>query len=583
MRRAVLLAAVVVCLVAAGRWERRGHEADSPAPTSAAPSLSRTLEITRPGPWPAPCPTGVAQPSTTPMLVVVRVENGGMPGCGDRVDLTTVTPAYRGDAAVATVRYRLGAPGVVRTQVCADRLAGLLPIWSHVQRVGAGAHSVAWRVPRTTTTGTYAVSLSAETTAGTTTVGPCLSGGRERGGPVVRVVGIDAAFARRSYRPGQTAQLWVTARGDTISAALYRVGVGRNGGNDVGARRMLGRAVTRTTAVAWRSTDRVRRGALDVRLPSGLASGLYTLRLSSTGQIGYAPVVVRPARLGTSRIAVIAPTNTWAAYNFADPDGNGLANTWYAGTLGTATVQLGVPFIAGGAPPHWYRSDFLAWMAARGLHGDVLTDDDLEAIPDAKRLARAYSAIIFAGHEEYVTAHVYDLIAAYRDLGGNLAFLSANNLFWRVDRTGGVLRRIAQWRTLGRPESAVIGVQYVANDAGQHRGPYRVANVGAAPWLFRGTGLHDGSTFGSYGVEFDMRTPVSPAGTELLAQVDPAMPSGWVRGDMTLYRKGRSEVFAAGTESFYAATTSPVQSRLLENLWNHWAAEPPPLAAAGAG
>jgi len=37
------------------------------------------------------------------------------------------------------------------------------------------------------------VSLSAETTAGTTTVGPCLSGGRERGGPVVRGVGIDAA------------------------------------------------------------------------------------------------------------------------------------------------------------------------------------------------------------------------------------------------------------------------------------------------------------------------------------------------------------------------------------------------------
>ena len=94
MRRAVLLAAVVVCLVAAGRWERRGHEADSPAPTSAAPSLSRTLEITRPGPWPAPCPTGVAQPSTTPMLVVVRVENGGMPGCGDRVDLTRPDP-YR--------------------------------------------------------------------------------------------------------------------------------------------------------------------------------------------------------------------------------------------------------------------------------------------------------------------------------------------------------------------------------------------------------------------------------------------------------------------------------------------------------
>jgi hypothetical protein len=576
MHRAVLLAAVGVCVVAVAGWERLGHGTAPRAPVATASEDAAPLEITRRGGWSAACQARATQSPTLPVLVVVRVENGGPPGCGDGKDLTTVTPAYRGDVARATVRYTLAAAGVVQTQVCADRLAGLLPVWSQTQRVGAGSHSVTWTVPPTTGTGTYAVSLSAVTAAGSATIGPCIPGGA--GGPVVRVVGIDAAFARRSYTPGAIARLSVAARANTMDAELYRVGAGRDGGNDVGARQMLGRRVAPATSVAWRSPDRVRRGLLDIRLPPDLPSGLYALRLSASGQVGYAPIVVRPARLGTSRLAVVAPTNTWSAYNFADPDGDGLANTWYAGALGTPTVQLGVPFISGGAPPHWYRSDFLAWMAARGLHADVLTDDDLDSIADARQLARAYSAIIFAGHEEYVTTHVYDLIEAYRDYGGNLAFLSANSLFWRVTRTGSVLRRIAQWRTLGRPESAVVGVQYVANDAGKHRGPYRVTNVAAAPWLFHGTGLQDGSTFGSYGVEFDMRSPVSPAGTALLAQVDPGMPSGWVRGEMTLYRKGRSEVFAAGTESFFDATTSPVQTRLLENLWNHWASDAPPLA-----
>ena len=35
-----------------------------------------------------------------------------------------------------------------------------------------------------------------------------------------------------------------------------------------------------------------------------------------------------------------------------------------------------------------------------------------------------------------MTTHIYDLTQRYRDLGGNLAFLSADNFFWRVDLAG---------------------------------------------------------------------------------------------------------------------------------------------------
>lgn len=578
MHRVVLGAAVCICVAGTAWWLARGETRDAsehPGSVSRLPAL----QIAGRHRW-ISCPRERPPPPATPVLEIVQIDNGGLPGCGDGSALTTVTPAFADERATVTLRYNVTAPGTVRTDVCANRLSGLAPVWSHTQRAGAGMHTVSWPVPPSTGTGTYAMSVSATTSNGAATIGPCVTGGADRRGPVVRVVGIDAAFARRSYRPGQLARLSITARASTIEAAMYLTGGGSQGGNDVGARQMLGTPITTTTRLPWGSPNRVRRGTVRLRLPAGLESGLYDLRLSAHGQVGYAPLVVGPRRPGTSRIAVVVPTNTWTAYNFADPEGDGLANTWYAGSLGTSTVQLGVPFINGGAPPQWYRSDFLAWLATHDLHPDLLTDDDLEAIPDERRLAKMYSAIIFAGHEEYVTTHEYDLIKGYRDLGGSLAFLSANSFFWRIDREGTKLRRIAQWRDLGRPEGALVGVQYVANDAGRHRGPYRVNAIDAAPWLFRGTGLHNGSTFGSYGVEFDMIGPASPPQTALLAQVDPHMPSGTVRGDMTFYRQGRSEVFAAGTESFFDSTASPIVDRMLMNLWHRWAARTPPLGVS---
>ena len=35
-----------------------------------------------------------------------------------------------------------------------------------------------------------------------------------------------------------------------------------------------------------------------------------------------------------------------------------------------------------------------------------------------------------------MTTHEYDVVTRYRDLGGNLMFLSANNFFWKVDKQG---------------------------------------------------------------------------------------------------------------------------------------------------
>ena len=53
-----------------------------------------------------------------------------------------------------------------------------------------------------------------------------------------------------------------------------------------------------------------------------------------------------------------------------------------------------------------------------------------------------------------MTTHIYDITQRYSDLGGNLAFLSADNFFWRVDRDQrNRIWRVKLWRNLGRPEA----------------------------------------------------------------------------------------------------------------------------------
>src|SRR6476646_3861612 len=94
--------------------------------------------------------------------------------------------------------------------------------------------------------------------------------------------------------------------------------------------------------------------------------------------------------------------------------------------------------------------------------------DDLPAIASGDDLRHGYGLVVFGGHEEYVTPHMYDVTQRYRDRGGNLMCLSANNFFWKVARKGQVLTRVQIWRKLGRPEAALVGVQWVAGNQGQN-------------------------------------------------------------------------------------------------------------------
>ena len=168
------------------------------------------------------------------------------------------------------------------------------------------------------------------------------------------------------------------------------------------------------------------------------------------------------------------------------------------------------------------------WLYWTGKTVEFISDQDVE-VAGGDELARAYDLIVYEGHTEYVTEAERDAVERYRDLGGNLMFLSANNFFWKVKRAGGALTKVTKWRDAGRPEAALIGVQYLANDRGERQGALRRPER-AAPWLWQGTDLAPGSTFGESSAATGSRSTTSPPRRRRGRSSSPRSPTCSARG-----------------------------------------------------
>ena len=511
--------------------------------------------------------------TTAPELVDLRVGNGSAPFAGDGPLLTTVTPngdTFR-DEAVVTFGLREAATvtmDVTRTVKVPNVLS------TQTVELGRGKHQLVWAPAASTNPRTFLLRLTAVDRLGNRVVygAPNAFVGRYPRAPVVRVQGIDAGFTKPSYLPGETAQIHIATDEPNLTLRTFHAGpeqVVTYADNQLAGIAVDGDVPQTIDWSAWRD----RQHTINFRIPS-VPSGLYYVQLGGPdGRIGYAPFVVRPTFLGTtSRTLVVLPTNTWQAYNFQDVDGNGYGDTWYAGPP-NSLVELGRTYIARGVPPRYYRYDlpFLHWFYWSGKTAEFISDSDFDQIATGDDLARAYDLVVFEGHEEYTTSHEYDVVERFRDLGGNLMFLSANNFFWKVDKQAQELRKIAMWRDAGRPEARLIGVQYRANDDGRRQGLFVVQSTQTAPWLWDGTGLGEGSTFGQfvggYGIEIDSVTPQSPPGTLVLAQIPDLFGAG-VSAQMSYYETpAGAKVFAAGALDFGGSSTFWPVKRMLDNLW----------------
>lgn len=506
-----------------------------------------------------------------PAITDLRVGNGGSPFAGDGALLATVSPNGDGFRDSAIVTFRLSEPSRLRVDVVrTDTIRANRPAEETIatvrRRLPAGPGRVVWTPPRATPPRTYILRLTLTDALGRTRAyGNYRPGPKLRiDAPVVRVQGIDAGFTQRSYAPGDPAVLSVAS-----DASSLRFQVFAYGNQTHPTERDLktsGLAMTPPLAVDWRA-HRDSPSRLRVIRAGDWRSGLYFMRATAAdGRSGYAPFVVRPKTLGTRRVAVVLATNTWQAYNFVDENGDGWGDSWYV-SGSTRSVDLERPYLDFGLPFRFGDWDLtvISWLNTTGKEVDYLSDDDLAGVASGDELARDYDLIVFPGHEEYVTKRAYDVVERYRDLGGNLMFLAANNFFWKVRREGQQLSRVRLWRSVGRSEAGLVGVQYAASDYGAHQAGYRVS--GAEPWAFAGTGLREGDVFGRYGIEIDARAPSSPAGIQLLASIPDLMGPGR-SAEMTYYETPRgAKVFAAGTLNFTASIGDPTVAQLVENVW----------------
>jgi hypothetical protein len=125
-----------------------------------------------------------------------------------------------------------------------------------------------------------------------------------------------------------------------------------------------------------------------------------------------------------------------------------------------------------------------------------------------------------------------------------------------------------RWRDLGRPEAALVGAQYVDWNHNEYPNrPFIATAVQQAPWLFSGTGLHNGETAGFYGIEVGAQTTSATQGSRVLAHM-PGISGPVNSAEMTYYTTpAGAKVFSAGVMNFGGSALWPIVSTMLQNLW----------------
>ncbi len=299
-------------------------------------------------------------------------------------------------------------------------------------------------------------------------------------------------------------------------------------------------------------------------VPAELRSGAYAFHLTCAGGEDFVPFYVLPPRgTATAPVAFLASTFTYQAYanharGNADAAYRARVAAWGAyphnaddfpvygrSTYNRHPDNSGIAFSsrlrpiltmrpgyltfndARGSGLRHYPADthILAWLEAKGIAFDVITDEDLHE--EGEALLRNYRVVMTGSHPEYHTLQTLDALAAYTRGRGRLMYLGGNGFYWRIAVTqtlpgvlelrraeGGIRAWAAEpgeyyhqtdgaygglWRRNRRPPQMLAGVGFSGQGLfeGTH---YRLLPAARDPrhaWVFEGV---EGETFGGYGL-----------------------------------------------------------------------------------
>jgi hypothetical protein len=343
--------------------------------------------------------------------------------------------------------------------------------------------------------------------------------------------------------------------------------------------------------------DKVSGALWKLVIPAGWPSSVYRARFAPGDFDVY--FVVRASR-PSSPIVVSIPFATWLAYDRSGVPGEGL---YYAEQPDRAArVSFDRPWC--GPPPERWEEGLLRWLAPAGYTVDYCSNLDLHDPIDP-----SYRLLVINGHDEYWSWEMRDSAETFARQGGNIAIFAGNTCYWQArfednrrtmvcyrdavaDPVPDRSRVTVEWSSavVNRPESSLTGMsyRYGAGAWGPYMGMMKETSYTARfgdHWVFDGTGVSDGSSFGlgAVGYETDA-TPFSECdGVPLadnsdfviLATADLRHWRAYGQGGfatMGIFELGQGKVFNAATVSWGNTLGDPVVERVTRNVLNRLSA-----------
>ncbi|HXW58612.1 MAG TPA: N,N-dimethylformamidase beta subunit family domain-containing protein [Solirubrobacteraceae bacterium] len=412
----------------------------------------------------------------------------------------------------------------------------------------APAGDYRWLVPTTGSPPTVAAENRARGTGAWRLAGPPkLIGGAARGA-------IAGYVAEQAIAPGETERVYVNAPGALyVDVRVYRMGWYRG----TGGRLVLesGRlAAVRQPPCAHRDrtglTECDWKATLAFPIPPALASGVFIAKLhASDGAESDCLFVVRAAHPGGLLVEI--PTASYEAYNAWGGDDLYPGGSKLVGITGTTQgveVSYDRPYESQTGAGQFFIRD-VAMVRFLERYGYPVTYTTIESIDGDPAQVMNVRALMDVGHSEYWSQRDEQAVAAARDRGTNLIFISSDTLAWRV-RFAPATSASSQ---VGEPDHRIVAYkEFVARDPDraqptglfplgganltgsaydgcivprvQQPGPpvYRYyAWTPSRPlrpsWLFAHSGVSVATRIpGVVGYELDERGPASPPGTMIV-------------------------------------------------------------------
>ncbi len=315
---------------------------------------------------------------------------------------------------------------------------------------------------------------------------------------------IEGFCSRTSVRPGERLSAFISTNPPArYQVDFYRMGYyGGKGGRHVHTLGPFDGKVQQTPSDGEKNLIECHwEPSFELKIPEDWLSGVYLGKLSNldSGDQAHVVFIVRDDR--PADLIFQCSDLTWQAYN-RWPGWRSLydwqGNRWHT-TVG-ADVGFDRPYsvyyngLPSGFNPQTNGSgEFLLWehplsfwLEREGYDVTYISNLDTHADPDGLLRAKGFLSI---GHDEYWTQAMFDNVRRARDAGVNLAFLSGNSVYHRINlRPAGdgqphrVFGRIDQFPD----EKELIG----ATSYGVGLGDW----VCRKPdhWLFEGSGMAEG-------------------------------------------------------------------------------------------